>query len=121
MSQGEYLDTVSDLKHIRIDRVMIGLAFNGAPVLLFDVSKPPSAFIKTLMDAYREITGDTEHEPFSIGGATYARFLPESVSFGPLFPYEMELAHEANECLSVESLTGMTEIYILALEKLVRL
>ena len=80
-----------------------------------------SDFIQTLMNAYREVTGDTEHMPFSIGGATYARFLPNSVSFGPLFPYETELAHEANECLSLESFAKMTEIYILALERLLSL
>ena len=76
------------------------------------------SLIEKLMEAYQEITGDTEHEAFSIGGATYARSIPNAVSFGPLFPYETELAHESNECLAIESLEKMTEIYILALEKL---
>ena len=85
------------------------------PSLYIDRKDP---LIQKLMEAYQEISGDTEHEAFSIGGATYARCLPNAVSFGPLFPYETELAHEDNECISVESLKKMTEIYILALEKL---
>ena len=72
------------------------------------------------MEAYREITGDTENDMFSIGGATYARSIPNAISFGPLFPGEVELAHEANEFLYIESLRKMTEVYILALEKLMK-
>ncbi len=75
--------------------------------------------VAKLMEAYREVTGDTENDMFSIGGATYARSIPNAISFGPLFPDEVELAHEANEFLAVESLRKMTEIYILAIEKLI--
>ncbi len=76
--------------------------------------------VSKLMEAYMEVTGDMENDMFSIGGATYARSIPNAISFGPLFPDEVELAHEANEFLSIESLRKMTEIYILALEKLIR-
>ena len=88
------------------------------------LSMPPldiprdSPLVRKLMESYQEVTGDREHDAFSIGGATYARSIPNAVSFGPLFPGETELAHEANECLSVQSLERMTEIYISALEKL---
>lgn len=37
---------------------------------------------------------------------------------GLLFPYEEELAHEANEFLSIESLQKMTEIFVKGLYKL---
>ena len=67
------------------------------------------------------MTGDTTHEPFSIGGATYARALPNAVAFGPQFPYEEELAHEPNEFLAIDSLEKMTAIYGRALEKLLAL
>ena len=79
-----------------------------------------SALVQKLMESYREVTADFSREPFSIGGATYARSIPNAVSFGPLFPYETELAHQANEFLSVDSLRKMTEIYIIALEKLLK-
>ena len=63
-------------------------------------------------------TGDYNTAAFAIGGATYARGIPNAVAFGPLFPYEEELAHEANEFISIESLEKMTLIFIKALEKL---
>lgn len=83
--------------------------------IYFDEENP---FIKLLLSAYRKVTDDQKSKPFAIGGATYARALPNAVAFGPLFPYEEELAHEPNEFLTVESLKKMTEIYILALENL---
>lgn len=80
-----------------------------------------SDFISVLMEAYRRISGDTESRPMAIGGATYARTIPNAVAFGPLFPYEEELAHEANEFLDLESLEKMTCIYIEALKGLIEM
>lgn len=79
---------------------------------------PESAFMKTLLEVYQKETGDYDTAAFAIGGATYARGIPNAVAFGPLFPYEEELAHEANEFISIESLEKMTLIFIKALEKL---
>lgn len=80
--------------------------------------KPDSPFVTRLMEVYREVTGDTDHDAFAIGGATYARAIPNAAAFGPLFPYEEELAHEANEFLSIDSLEKMTLIFGKALESL---
>ena len=80
-----------------------------------------SDFINVLMDAYSLVSGDYESEPISLGGATYARTLPNAVAFGPLFPYEEELAHEPNEFLSIDSLKKMTLIYIEALKGLIKM
>lgn len=74
-------------------------------------TRPDSDFVQKLMEVYQRVTGDTEHDAFAIGGATYARAIPNAVAFGPLFPYEEELAHEANEFLSIDSLDKMTEIF----------
>lgn len=84
-------------------------------------TKPDSPFVKELMRVYREVTGDLEHDAFAIGGATYARAIPNAAAFGPLFPHEEELAHEANEFLALDSLEKMTEIYAGALEALLTL
>lgn len=83
--------------------------------------KPDSPFVKRLMNVYRKISGDTESRAFTIGGATYARAIPEAVAFGPLFPYEEELAHEANEFISIESLDKMTAIFAEGLRSLLEL
>lgn len=77
--------------------------------------------VNALMEAYQEVTEDFESDAMAIGGATYARFLPCAVSFGPLFPWETELAHEDNECISIESVKKIAEIYIKALEKLMQI
>lgn len=72
---------------------------------------PDSPFIMTLMDAYREHTGDTESKPLVIGGGTYAKACKGIVAFGPLFPGEPEYAHQANECIKVENLVLAAKIY----------
>lgn len=82
---------------------------------------PKEPFLEALLSAYRQVTGDHKSQPFAIGGATYARALPNAVAFGPLFPDEEELAHEPNEFISINSLKKMTEIYILALRNLIKL
>ena len=65
-----------------------------------------------------KVSKDENAVPLAIGGATYARAIPNAVAFGPLFPYEEELAHEPNERLSIESFEKMTLIYIEALKNL---
>ena len=78
-------------------------------------------FIQRLMDAYHKNSKDENAEPLAIGGATYARAIPNAVAFGPLFPYEEELAHEADEYLAIDSLEKMTLIYIEALQSLLHM
>lgn len=80
-----------------------------------------SDFVQVLMKAYSKVSGDGSPQPIAIGGATYARTIPNAVAFGPLFPYEEELAHEPNEYLDLESLRKMTLIYIEALKGLANL
>ena len=46
------------------------------------------------------MTGQRE-EPIVIGGGTYCRDVENFVSFGPVFPGEPELAHEANEYIDI--------------------
>ena len=85
--------------------------------------KPPlyvpaeSYLVQTLLDAYEEVTGERP-EPISMGGGTYCRFLPNSVSFGPVFPGEEEVAHRPNERISLDNLRKCTHIYAKALMKL---
>jgi len=71
--------------------------------------------INILMKAYQDISGDTKTEPLAIGGATYARALPNAVCFGTLFPYEEELAHEVNEFIDIDSIGKAMDILYEAL------
>ncbi|MDR1028803.1 MAG: dipeptidase PepV [Clostridiales Family XIII bacterium] len=87
-------------------------------------SKPPiyfpedDPFIETLMEVYRENTGDTKHKPFVIGGGTYARAIPNAVAFGPRFPGREELMHRKDERISIDDLMRTTHIYADAIYKL---
>lgn len=60
-----------------------------------------SEIVVKLLDAYHEITGLDAHT-LAIGGGTYARTMKEAVAFGALFPGEAELAHQADENISID-------------------
>lgn len=77
-----------------------------------------SKLVKTLMAVYRECTGDQDAEPIALGGATYARAIPNAVAFGPVFPDQEELAHEANEFFAIEDYKRIMEIYVKAVLRL---
>lgn len=76
--------------------------------------------VQQLMGVYREVTGDMDSQPITIGGGTYARALPKGVAFGALFPGQDELAHQKNEFVAIEDLLKMTTIYARALYELTR-
>lgn len=74
--------------------------------------------IETLMGVYQEHTNDNETEPMVIGGGTYARVLPNTIAFGPVFPWQEEIAHEANEFIEEAHLLQLVDIYKDAIRKL---
>ncbi len=73
-----------------------------------------SKFVKTLLGAYRSVTGDNR-EPIVIGGGTYARAFPNALSFGPIMPDDEDLAHQSNERISLLKLKTITKIYAKAI------
>ena len=75
---------------------------------------PDAPLVKKLLTAYNNITGENG-VPESIGGGTYCRYVDNAVSFGPLFPGEIELAHQPNENIPLENLRKITYIYTEAL------
>ena len=75
---------------------------------------PSSPLIKKLLEAYKNITGVTA-EPLSIGGGTYCRYLPNSVSFGPVFPGTPDVIHQPDEYITLADLRKITHIYAEAL------
>ena len=77
-----------------------------------------SPTVKTLMEIYGRYTGDIMSEPMVIGGGTYARVLPNTVSFGPVFPGQEELAHQANEYIEEKDLLRLVCIYEEAMKAL---
>ena len=73
-----------------------------------------SELVQRLIGVYNAITGENAR-PFAIGGGTYARHLQEGVAYGMLFPGEPELAHQAEENISLDGLYRAARIYAYAI------
>ena len=99
--------------------------FRGSDIKILQSAPALSAdenglLVRTLMNVYREYTGDTESKPLHIGGGTYAKELPCCVAFGAVFPGRDTHMHDADECYPVEDFYKLAEIYrkaIVALDK----
>lgn len=74
-------------------------------------------FIQTLLQAYRDVTGD-HSEPIAIGGGTYARSLDHIVAFGALLPGRPLTEHQADEHIRIDDLLSAEQIYFHALSAL---
>lgn len=70
-----------------------------------------------LAEVYEEVTG-MDGTPVTTTGATYARFMPNIVAFGPSFPGQKGIAHNADEYMPVADLLKNMEIYMLAIYRL---
>ncbi len=79
-----------------------------------------SPLVKTLKEAYTEITGE-EAYCISIGGATYARAFENAVTFGPLFPGMPNVEHGPDEYIEIETLMKNAQIIANAIIKLCQL
>lgn len=80
--------------------------------LLFD---PESAFIKTLLSAYQDETGDFSSKPLAIGGGTYAKECPNTVAFGSAFKGRSGDIHSPNEHIYIDDFYAQMAIYARAI------
>lgn len=76
-----------------------------------------SPFVQTLLDVYRQGTGQPAHA-LAIGGGTYVHDIPGGVAFGAEFPGEENQMHGADESIRVESLLKIAELTALAMIRL---
>ena len=76
--------------------------------------------VVTLMDIYKKYTGQHDAKPITMGGATYARAVPNTVAFGPVFPGEVDLCHQPNEYIDIEDMVTSTKIFAEALYELAK-
>ena len=84
--------------------------------------------VQALMGIYQEVTGDTETQPYSMGGGTYSRCLDNAITFGPGFPGERVRpddlpeghggAHSPDEYLYLPNLFKAMPIYACAIAEL---
>ena len=83
--------------------------------------------VQLLMRVYREVSGDTEAQPYTMGGGTYARRLKNAVPYGPepkiekrpdFMPPHHGGAHQPDEMLDLPTYLKGIEIFALALVEL---
>ena len=79
---------------------------------------PQDELVQTLHNVYKEGTGDDKHQPFTIGGGTYARAIPHAVAFGMGFPGRSDVAHQANEYVYVQDYLSGMMLYMAAIKRL---
>lgn len=98
-----------------------GRLLNDSKPLFVD---PESTFVKTLWQAYQQVTNDQISKPYTIGGGTYARQTVNTVAFGMDFPNNSRGSgniHSPDECLHIQDLLDGIHIYYEALLQLVNL
>ena len=74
------------------------------------MSEKDGEFVKTLLNAYNEITGDNA-QPKSMGGSTFARAFSKGSAFGPKLKGHEDNIHDANENVSKEQIITAYKIY----------
>ena len=86
-------------------------------------TKPPhhvpedSELVSNLLAAYTEETGQPAKAQYT-GGGTYAKVLKQGVAYGATFPDDEDLAHQANEYVSIPKMMTAMKIYANALLRL---
>ena len=80
---------------------------------------PDDPIVKTLMEAYIDISGDQNAKPEVVGGGTYGRLMKRGVAFGALMPNTPNTMHQANEFQPVNDLITSMAIYMQAINNLV--
>ena len=101
-----------------LDKYELGIVKGKEEEPIFIPADDP--FIVTLMNIYREHTGDKDSKPVVSGGGTYARMFNNCVAFGALFPGEPDVMHQKDEYIDIESFVKMTKIYADAIYRLTR-
>lgn len=76
-----------------------------------------STLVRELLSAYEDVTGEKGYA-FAIGGGTYARTMEEGVAFGGLFPGEVEMAHQADEYVTLDNFNKNMKIFAYAIVRL---
>lgn len=79
---------------------------------------PKSPLIQTLLKVYQDNTGDYTNKPFSIGGGTFARAMPNVVAYGAHFLGTPSYIHQPEEFINIDELLLATAIYADALYRL---
>lgn len=108
---------------VQIQRLLADAAADAGLAMHIDLNSEPlyeekdSPVVRTLLSVYHSYCPDGS-VPLAVGGGTYARSIPNSVAFGPVFPGKEELAHCPDEYISEKDLILSAKIYAGAMLRL---
>ncbi len=78
-----------------------------------------SELVKTLLRVYTENTG-LDGKPKCIGGGTYAKMLPNTLAFGPIFPGDEVREHKPDEFIEIPKLMKNAQIIAAAMYEMAK-
>ena len=78
-----------------------------------------SELVTTLLKVYRRQTG-LEGNAKCIGGGTYAKMLPNTVAFGPIFPGDEVREHKPDEYIEINNLVKNAQIIAAAMYEMAK-
>lgn len=79
-----------------------------------------SFLVSTLMNIYKELTGDNAAQPVAIGGGTYAKYAKNAVAFGALLPDQEDRMHQRDEYSEISKIDKLLQIYVEAIYRLAK-
>ena len=89
--------------------------WESMPAVFVSQERP---FLKILADAYEDVT-EFENEYTLAYGGSYAKAMPNVVSWGPLFPGEEDTCHEVNEYIDIKSMMDSAKIFAISIAGIV--
>lgn len=95
-----------------------GLRLEDTPMRPPHYVPADSRLVKTLMECYRDHTGDRDAKPLSMGGGTYCHDLKNGVAFGCTMPGTDNRMHGNDEFAVVEELVTSVKIFADAIIRL---
>ena len=100
----------------------IALEFNGTmqnvivmPAVYVSKERP---FLHAFANSYEDVMGIKNEYVLAYGGS-YAKAIPNVVSWGPIFPGDEDTCHEENEYITIKCLLDNAKIFAVALSKIV--
>ncbi len=82
---------------------------------------PDGEIISSIMDIYRDVTGEKDAQPYTMGGGTYARQVKNAFVCGPTFPDRVYspapghgAIHQPDENMVIDDFMQAMKIYILS-------
>ena len=98
------IDTLDKLAAERGGRTVMT---DALPAVFVSRERP---FLKVFEDAYEDISGFVNEFTVAYGGS-YAKAMPNIVSWGPLFPGEEDVCHMPNEYIDLKNMLISTKIF----------